>query len=427
LPVGKAPSYIGLVMALLILTILSRDSSLAVLALPLLAIIFLASLIKPRDTPLLSVHRQIEPSTLTSITPVKVKLTISNASKNAVRGLEIEDQLPPSLKVVAGSNRSLMDLKANCSFELHYEIVPPSRGLYTIGPARTQLADPVKLFISEATIGEPDSFQVYPELLPVKVNIHPHKTGAWRGLAPSRRAGVGMEFHGVRDYQPGDEMRNINWKATARLARIVTNEYETERAIDSVLILDAARISGTIIGPKSILDYEADAALSLASFLLNAGNRVGLILHGHFRHWLYPGFGRRQYLKLREQLTLAQEGDSEIPLRFLVSQLAPMILSHGSQIILVGHLFSTGLPEAVTTLQSLDYQVTAVLVQPYRGKDETMTSASLAGRVALLETEESTSTVERLCPTAYWRVDESLDRALRRLNPWILRPEVFAQ
>ncbi len=414
-------------MILLILALLSRDSSLAALALPPLAIVFLSNLLQPRETTMLSIHRVIEPPTLTSINPVKVGLTITNLSKNPIRSLEISDHLSSGLQVTSGSNRTLLDIRPQSKVTIEYHVIPSSRGQYDIGPVKVQFADPAKLFISESTIGEPGLLYVYPERRLVKVRISPRKTGSWWGTTPSRKAGVGMEFHGIREYQPGDEFRSINWKATARLARIVTNEYETERAVDTVLILDAGKLSGSLVGPKSILDYEAEAALSIASFLLNGGNRVGLILHGHFRHWLYPGFGSGQYLKLRDQLMRVREGDSEIPLKFLVTQLAPKILSQGSQFILIGHSFSQGLPEAVINLQSLGYHVTTILIQPYRGKDELLTPASLAGRIAMMEMEKSTVSVEQLCPTAYWRVNESLDLVLRRLNLWIIRPEVFAQ
>ncbi len=414
-------------MFILILSLLSRNTSIAVLALPLLALVFLASLLQPRDSVSIVVHREIDPSTLSAIRPVKVELTIANSSKNSIRALEITDQLSHGLKLVSGSNQTVADLRAGGKVTLEYHVLPTSRGLYKIGPAEILSSDPLKLFSSKASLGDPDSLYVYPEQRPVKVRVSPRKTGTWWGSTPSRRAGVGMEFYGVRDYQPGDELKSINWKATARLGRIVTNEYETERAADTVLLVDAGRLSGSLLDSKSILDYEAEAALGIASFLLYGGNRVGLILHGHFRHWLYPGFGRGQYLKLRDQLMLAREGESEIPLKFLVRQLAPMILSQGSQIILIGHSFSLGLPEAIINLQSLGYYVTTILVQPYRGEEGSMTPASLAGRMALLEMNETTSEVQRLCPTVNWRVDEPLDQVLRRLNLWVRRPDVFAR
>ncbi len=427
MPSNKAPSYIGLLMIILILSLLSRNTSLAVLTLPLLTIVFLTSLLQSREAVSLSVQREIDPSMLGAIRPVRVALTITNLSKNSIRALEITDQLSQGLKLFSGSNQTVTNLRVGGKFTLEYQVLPYSRGLYKIGPADILWSDPLKLFVSTASLGESNALYVYPEQHPVKVRITPRKTGTWWGSTPSKRSGAGMEFYGVRDYQPGDELRSINWKATARLARIVTNEYETERAADTVLILDAGRLSGSLLDTKSILDYEAEAALAVASFLLSGGNRVGLILHGRFRHWLYPGFGTRQYLKLRDQLVLAREGDSEIPLKFLVSQLAPMILSPGSQIILVGHAFSSGLAEAIISLQSLGYDVTAILVQPYHREEGAITPASLAGRMVLMEAGETADEVQRLCPTVNWRVNEPLDQTLRRLNLWIRRPGVFAR
>lgn len=414
-------------MVILILSLLTGDSSLAVLALPLLALVFISSVLQPEDSAALFAHREIDPPNLTCVKPVKVRLAITNSSKNPIRGLEITDQLSQGLTLVSGCNQTIAEVKAHSSFTLEYFVRPPSRGLYRIGPVKVLLSDPLKLFASEMTLGGPDSLYVYPEQCPVRVRITPRKTGSWWGSTPSKRAGVGMEFYGVRDYQPGDELRSVNWKATARLARIVTNEYETERAADTVILVDAGRLSGSIIDSKSVLDYEAEAALSIASFLLNGGNRVGLILHGRFRHWIYPGFGRGQFLKLRDQLMLAREGDGEIPLKFLVSQLAPMILSHGSQVIVVGHAFSSGLPEAVINLESLGYHVTTILVQPYREPHGRQTPASLAARITLLDMEVTTADLGRLCPTANWRVDEPLDHVLRRLNLWIRGSEVLAR
>ncbi len=414
-------------MIFLILSLLSRNTSLAVLALPLLTIVFVTSLFPSREALSLSVERKIDPPMLGAITPVRVVLTITNRSKSSIRTLEISDHLSQGLKLFSGSNQTVTNLRAGGKFTLEYHVLPCSRGLYKIGPANVLSSDPLKLFVSTASLGEPNALYVYPEHHPVRIRVTPRKTGTWWGSTPSRRAGAGMEFYGIRDYQPGDELRSINWKATARLGRIVTSEYETERAADTVLLLDAGRLSGSLLGTKSILDYEAEAALAIASFLLSGGNRVGLIIHGRFRHWLYPGFGRTQYLKLRDQLMLTREGDSEIPLKFLASQLAPMILSPGSQIILIAHAFSSGLSEAIISLQSLGYRVTAILAQPYLREEGTITPANLAGRMVLMEAGEATDEVQRLCPTVNWRVDEPLDQTLRRLNLWVTRPDAFAR
>ncbi len=417
----KAPAYIGLLMLTLILSLLAKDFSIATLGLPLLAIVFLSALLQPREPAQITAERSVTPQTLNSLEPVKVTLTIVNHSPNRWQTMEVTDQLDRELNLRSGSNRIVLRLSPKSSATIHYQVIPSSRGSFQIGPVRVLRADPLKLFPVGLTLGIADSLYVYPEKHLVRIQTNPRRTGTWWGSTPSKRSGMGMEFYGLRDYQQGDELRDVNWKATARLGKIVTNEFEAERASDTVLILDAGKLSGTRIDSKSILDYETEAAQAISSNLLNNGNRVGLILHGKFRHWLYPGFGTRQYLKLREQLMLAREGDSEIPLRFLAAQLAPMILAPGSQVIILGHPFSMDLPEAVTSLQSLGYSVMVLIVQPYRGKQDLDSPSSLAARIVLIQTEEKMIEVQRLCATAHWRVDESLDKALRGLNFWLKR------
>ncbi len=371
-------------------------------------------------------NREVNPSILTSPGHVKVRLTVHNLSVSRLTGIEIEDTVPPKVIVASGSNKTVIELAGHAKFVLEYYVTPPSRGLYSIGPANIRFSDPLGMFPSEMTTETLDTITVYPETRSVRMRINPRRTGAWSGSTASRRAGAGMEFYGLRDYHPGDELRSVNWKATGRLSRIVTNEYEAERASDTVVLIDAGRLSGFLIDERSILDYEAEAALSLASFLLNAGNRVGLILHGEFRQWLYPGFGKKQYLKLRDQLMLAREGDSEIPLSFLVSQLAPMILARGCQVVVIAHPFTLNLPEALINLNSLGYQVATILVLPYREQEATETSTSLAGRMLMVEKEEIVSEAQQLCPTVIWQVNESLSHVLRRFDLWVTRPKPFA-
>src|SRR5206468_2341164 len=67
--------------------------------------------------------------------------------------------------------------------------------------------------------------------------LQPRRTRPWFGQVASRRIGPGTEFWGVREYVAGDEVRRINWKASARLERLFTNEYEGERSGDGLIVL----------------------------------------------------------------------------------------------------------------------------------------------------------------------------------------------
>src|SRR5439155_1167202 len=67
-----------------------------------------------------------------------------------------------------------------------------------------------------------------------RTKLQPRRTRPWYGQVASRQIGAGTDFWGVREYTAGDEVRRINWKASARLDRLFTNEYEGERSGDVV-------------------------------------------------------------------------------------------------------------------------------------------------------------------------------------------------
>jgi uncharacterized protein (DUF58 family) len=100
--------------------------------------------------------------------------------------------------------------------------------------------------------------------------------GHARGTSPHRRrAGTGLEFFELRAWAPGDEIRDVDWRATARARRPVVRRYQDESFRTAVLCLDASASMGPRGGTRWRLAREVTAAL--AYLLADAGNRVGLV------------------------------------------------------------------------------------------------------------------------------------------------------
>lgn len=117
-----------------------------------------------------------------------------------------------------------------------------------------------------------------------------------------RLRGVGRDFESLRDYQPGDELRNVSWTATARRGRPVTRQFTVERSQQVWIVLDAGRLSGTALELKrdrtrflgeteaerdrahrltvTQLDQAATAAAMLAQVVDQSGDKVGLMAYG---------------------------------------------------------------------------------------------------------------------------------------------------
>jgi uncharacterized protein (DUF58 family) len=95
-----------------------------------------------------------------------------------------------------------------------------------------------------------------------------------------RQRGVGREFESLREYQAGDEFRNICWPATARRGKHVTKLYQVERSQAVWIVMDAGRLLRERVGELSKLDLAVNAALSLAQIALYSGDRVGVMVYG---------------------------------------------------------------------------------------------------------------------------------------------------
>jgi uncharacterized protein (DUF58 family) len=114
------------------------------------------------------------------------------------------------------------------------------------------------------------------------------------GIRRRRQRGEGLEFHQLREYRQGDSLRQIDWKATARLRRAVSREYEEERDQQIVFLLDCGRKMHARDGALSHFDHALDALLLLAHVALRQGDAVGLLTFGGAQRWMARRKGAAQ-------------------------------------------------------------------------------------------------------------------------------------
>src|SRR5262249_9881850 len=127
-----------------------------------------------------------------------------------------------------------------------------------------------------------------------------------------RQRGVGREFESLREYQPGDEFRNICWTATARRGKHVTKLFQVERSQAVWIVMDAGRLLRARVGELSKLDLAVNAALSLAQIALYSGDRVGLLVYGRdVQQRVGLGRGLSHMRAIVESLASAREEAAE--------------------------------------------------------------------------------------------------------------------
>src|SRR2546428_381139 len=223
--------------------------------------------------------------------------------------VEIADILPRELAVIRGTNHAVVSLEKAGTLRLAYTVRSQVKGDFVLGPVRVRSFDPLALGAHDVALDLRSPLVVAPAMEDLRrAQLQPRRTRPWFGQVPSRRIGPGTEFWGLREYVAGDEVRRINWKASARLERLFTNEYEGERSGDVVIVVDARRESFVGTEADNPVEHAVRAALGIADRVLATKNRVGLIVYRQVIDWVPLAFGRKQLYRILDHLVHAKPG-----------------------------------------------------------------------------------------------------------------------
>ncbi len=432
---NKAVFLALVIFGLLVIALLSQDGSLAALTLPFLAYLWIGVLQAPGEVKL-SASRNIEMESMTACAPIDVRVSLINQS-DGLANLFFEDAALANTSLIRGHLSQRLALPAGQSAALGYTI-RAGRGVYEWNSLHIIASDPLGLFQVDLDLPAADRIVVQPELKKLHpIALRPRSTVHLAGSLPARLAGSGTDFWGVREYRPGDPLRRLNWRMTARLPdRLFSKEFEQNEIMEVNLILDASTpalntgaapnygaspnsgaspISGEGAPPgyESLFEHSIQAALSLAEVILRGGNRVGLLVFGNRMIYLYPGYGKRQLNKISQGLARAAP-NSELSLsglRYLPAQLFPS----RSMLLIISPLDEDDL-EAFTRLSAYGYQILLVSPDPIdyavrvNGLDQ---REALPVRMARLERRLQLERLLRLgIQVIDWQVSRSLDETI---------------
>jgi uncharacterized protein (DUF58 family) len=200
--------------------------------------------------------------------------------------LRVADRIPPGLlppdETPAFETPRAMDVWDGSEGEWTYFLEPQCRGVYRLGPVQMETSDPLGLFVFSATISADTEIVVHPEPLNTRdLSVGGEGSHGIRERDGKTRKGDGMEFHGVREYRPGDPLRRVHWRTTARTGRLVVVEFERAYQQNIVIGLDLARGTEYGAGRETTLEYAIKVAATLADRTMKAGGGVTLITqHG---------------------------------------------------------------------------------------------------------------------------------------------------
>ena len=137
---------------------------------------------------------------------------------------------------------------------------------------------------------------VYPPLVSVRLRASVAEALRRRaaGMKPIRQLGEGRLFESLREWGPGDDLRHIDWKATARRGKVITRQYEAERRQQVLLVLDTGRLmTADVAAGVARLDFAVQAALELAYAAAQHDDNVGIMTFADgVQHFVAPERGR---------------------------------------------------------------------------------------------------------------------------------------
>lgn len=360
------------------------NRGLLVLTIPLLIYLAAGLLTRPENLQL-TIKRSQSASFIYPDEAVAVTVTISNEGP-PLPEVTLIDLLPPSARLEEGKPSVLGQLPSGATVELNYTLTG-ERGSYRFEGIQATSGDRLGLFQKQKLLAASGQFLVLPEVTRLRrVEIRPRQTRVYSGQIPARQGGPGVEFFGVREYQPGDPLRWVNGRASARYPdSLFINEFEQERVADVGLILDARHQSDAGGVEGSLFEHSIRATATLADAFLSAGNRVGLFIYGAYLDWTLPGFGKVQRQRILQALARAELGEGEVfeTLGHLPTRLFPA----RSQLVLVSPLLKND-PTMLIRLRAFGYRLLVISPDPVAFEGQALADSRevvLATRLARLE------------------------------------------
>jgi uncharacterized protein (DUF58 family) len=236
-----------------------------------------------------------------------VTLTVANTTARPRPAFWLEDALPPGLRAEEAA-QLVLDLAPRETREISYRLRALRRGVYQLGPARLQATDVLGLHDFEQMVPELSETVVYPRTVAIP-DLWPAGPGERSTPRRTVRRPGGLDPRGSREYVPGDDLRQIHWKASAHRGKLTVVEREQSQGLRATAVLDLTGGVHAGRGNETSLEYGVTLAASLLAQALAAGGAAGLVAVGDRDYSVPADSSPAQQRKLLEALARCAEGE----------------------------------------------------------------------------------------------------------------------
>lgn len=237
-------------------------------------------------------HRQLDERRVFFGETITLRLSVENRKALPLPWLEVLDEFPELLTLQGGklephfkARRMLLATALSLWWfqrvSKRYQIRCVARGVFTLGPVKLRSGDPFGMLTREQRFESLDTLLVYPPILPIERFGLPSRHPFGEQTAQRRLLEDPLRVVGARDWQPGDDLRRVHWKATARAMTLQSKVYEPTTTWTLALFLNVNGFPNPALGVNpALLDLAMTAAASLAAWASEQGYATGLYSNG---------------------------------------------------------------------------------------------------------------------------------------------------
>lgn len=262
---------------------------------------------------------------------------------------------------------------------LTYQLRPVERGVYGFGFIRIYAYTPFRIFRRGFRAGQAQDGIVYPSIMQMQKYdfLAMSNRLTEMGGKKIRRIGHSQEFEQIKEYVEGDDIRTINWKATAKKGELMVNQYQDEKSQPVYCIIDASRSMKMPFDGLSLLDYAINSCLAFSNVALKKGDKVGLAIFSNRIDSFLPAASKLPQLnQILEKLYRIQTDFLDANMGLLYSYLKKFISHRSLMIFFTNFEHKSGLERQLPYLRALNKKHLLVVIFFENTELEEMVSAA---------------------------------------------------
>lgn len=271
-----------------------------------------------------------------------IEVKVKNKSINPIPVIEIYDAYPEVFELSLGENFLTTQLGPKQTISFSYIVRIPIRGKFLVGPTKIIMHDRQGFFSDEAVLAELTELLVYPSYEDIKkleMLGSKRQLGKMFGSHRTKIKGMGTDFFGIREFQPGDPLKFVHWASVGKSGgeKIMVREFESEQNIRVLLLLDASASMAGGLPRNTKLEFAIRSCVMMAHLAIENKDTVGLcVADQEVRSYLEPTGSRNFMFQFLEVLANV-EPQSEIAWTKAAEYLLPRI-GKASYIIILSDL-----------------------------------------------------------------------------------------